>query len=102
MCMTASIVFFDVDPRDMPRVLAEFPNAVFEPAELRDEVLAATCKDAEIISTFITTPFTASVLEKLPNLKLLCTRSVGFDHLDMAYCREKGIVVCNVPDTDRT
>lgn len=94
----SSIVFFDVDPQDESRVRSRFPEAVFHPAGLTGDALVSACGDAEILSTFITTSFPRQVLEKLPNLKLLCTRSVGFDHVDMAYCREKGIVVTNVPD----
>jgi D-lactate dehydrogenase len=94
----SSIIFFDVDPQDESRVRSRFPEAVFYPADLTGDALVSACGDAEIISTFITTSFPREVLEKLPNLKLLCTRSVGFDHVDMAYCREKGIVVTNVPD----
>jgi D-lactate dehydrogenase len=96
--MLAPIVFFDVDAQDVPTVHATFPDAVFHPAGLTGDALVNACEGAEVISTFITTSFPRSVLERLPSLKLLCTRSVGFDHIDMAYCREKGITVCNVPD----
>lgn len=30
------------------------------------------------------------------NLKLICIAATGFDNVDVAYCREKGIAVCNV------
>ncbi len=85
----SSLVFLDVDDPEKAVVRAAFPDAVFESEHLAD---------AEIISTFITTPFPRDVIERLPNLKLLCTRSVGYDHIDMAACKEKGILVCNVPD----
>jgi len=41
---------------------------------------------------------TAMVLERLPNLKLLVTRSVGVDHIDLAEAARRGIPVCHVPD----
>jgi len=53
--------------------------------------------DAQIISTFLYSDVSATVLQQLPNLKLIATRSTGFDHIDTAYCQEKGITVCNVP-----
>jgi D-lactate dehydrogenase len=53
--------------------------------------------DAEIISTFIYSEVTAAVLKKLANLKMIATRSTGYDHIDLDYCRQAGIVVCNVP-----
>jgi D-lactate dehydrogenase len=34
----------------------------------------------------------------LPNLKLITTRSTGYDHIDCEYCKSKGILVCNVPE----
>lgn len=34
----------------------------------------------------------------LPDLRLVCTRSVGFNHIDLDACKKRGITVCNVPD----
>lgn len=53
--------------------------------------------DAEVISTFIYSTIDGTVLSKLPNLKLIATRSTGVDHLDVDTCRERDITVCNVP-----
>jgi len=53
--------------------------------------------DAEIISTFIYSDVSPAVLKKLANLKMIATRSTGYDHIDLEYCRQAGIVVCNVP-----
>lgn len=96
--MPPSIHFLDVEETDRSLVLQHFPQAVFHDASLRGSELIASLNDAEIISTFITTPFPRAIIEHLPSLKLLCTRSVGFDHIDIEACREKGITVCNVPD----
>lgn len=96
--MTHPILFLDVEPTERALVLERFPEAQFADAALRDDTLVEACRGAEIISTFITTPFPRSVLQKLPALKLLCTRSVGYDHIDVAMCREQDITVCNVPD----
>lgn len=30
-------------------------------------------------------------------LKLICVAATGYDNIDMEYCRERGITVCNVP-----
>ena len=90
-----SPVFFDVDASDAHHVNSRFPDALFLPADA-DPV--KECASAEVISTFITTPFPRTTIESLPKLKLLCTRSVGIDHIDAAACAEKGIIVCHVPD----
>lgn len=54
--------------------------------------------DAEIITTFIRSELSEAVLRQLPRLRLIVTRSTGFDHIDLDYCRGAGVTVCNVPD----
>lgn len=58
---------------------------------------AAKASQAEIITVFVNSVVDKSVIDALPNLKLLVTRSTGFDHIDAAYAQSKGITVCNVP-----
>jgi len=53
--------------------------------------------DADIISPFIYSDLGSEVLEKMPDLKLIATRSTGYDHIDLEFCRKKGIKVVNVP-----
>jgi D-lactate dehydrogenase len=53
--------------------------------------------DFDIISVFIYSNVDKQVLSKLSNLKLIATRSTGFDHIDIKKCNEKNIVVSNVP-----
>jgi D-lactate dehydrogenase len=53
--------------------------------------------DSEVISPFIYSKLDAAQLAKLPKLKLIATRSTGFDHIDMAVCKQRGITVSNVP-----
>ena len=54
-------------------------------------------KDYEVISTFIGSQLSAETLKQLENLKFITTRSTGFDHIDLDYCKEKEILVSNVP-----
>lgn len=54
-------------------------------------------QDAEIVSTFIYSDLSTGVLQALPHLRMIATRSTGFDHIDMRHCREKSVVVSNVP-----
>src|SRR3712207_5103419 len=53
--------------------------------------------DAEIVSTRTGSDLGADMLRRFPNLRLVATRSTGFDHVDREFCRANGIVVCNVP-----
>ena len=66
-------------------------------AEKLEEATVSKYQDAEIISTFIYSTLTKEILDQLPNLKFIATRSMGFDHIDTAVCKERGIVVSNVP-----
>lgn len=54
--------------------------------------------DAEVVSPFVYSKLDAGVLAGLPNLKLVATRSTGYDHIDFAWCGAHGVAVCNVPD----
>lgn len=47
---------------------------------------AALC---EIISVFIYSTVTAAILEKIPSVKAIMTRSTGFDHIDLAACHSE-------------
>ncbi len=91
-----NIVFLEVDAEDSARVRAQFPDALIISktiAEAMDE-----CASAEVISCFINSVFDEATLKKLPKLALLCTRSVGYDHIDLTACKKRNITVCNVPD----
>lgn len=54
--------------------------------------------DAEAITTFIKSAVTEPVLARLPLVRLIATRSTGYDHIDLEACRRRGVAVCNVPD----
>lgn len=93
-----SILFLEVDKEDRTFVQENFPEAKISEGVLQGKDLIESCKDSEAISCFINTRFSKDVIQKLPKLKLLTTRSVGYDHIDLAACNERGITVCNVPD----
>lgn len=40
----------------------------------------------------------AGLIEMLPSLQVIATRSVGFDHIDIETAQNRGIVVSNTPD----
>jgi D-lactate dehydrogenase len=54
--------------------------------------------EAEGISTFIDSRLDAATLAHFPRLRLIATRSTGYDHIDLGYCQAHGVTVCNVPD----
>jgi D-lactate dehydrogenase len=59
--------------------------------------LASEYADAEVVTIFIESDLSEPVLAALPNLKLIATRSTGYDHIDLEACRQRGVAVCNVP-----
>ncbi|MFP4248187.1 MAG: NAD(P)-dependent oxidoreductase [Armatimonadota bacterium] len=54
-------------------------------------------EDLTVASVFIGSDVDAEQLDRMPHVKLVCTRSTGYDHIDLDVCRERGIVACNVP-----
>lgn len=58
---------------------------------------AAKYRDAQVISLFVHSKIDANILTKMPYLKLIATRSTGYDHIDLEACKHHGITVSNVP-----
>ena len=63
--------------------------------EVQDKIELA--KKYEVISVFIYSKLDKTVLDQLPNLKMVATRSTGMDHIDVKECAARGIEVKNVP-----
>lgn len=57
----------------------------------------AEFSDAEVLAPFIYTPVGQPEIAALPKLKLITTRSTGYDHIDLIESNQRGITVCNVP-----
>ena len=58
---------------------------------------ARQIKDFEAVSVFIYSKIDEQIIREIPNLKLITTRSTGFDHIDIEKCKKQGITICNVP-----
>jgi len=72
--------------------------SIHPPLRTADEIVSAA-QGAEILC--MRDQFgkvTAEVFERLPDLKFVVTRSVGYDHIDLTEARQRGIPVSNVPD----
>jgi len=55
-------------------------------------------KKLAIVSIKSQSTITRNVLNNLPALKCLITRTVGTDHIDLIACKERAILVKNIPD----
>ncbi len=62
-----------------------------------DDSNISKIKDYQAISVFIYSKINSKTLSKLPKLKIIATRSTGFDHIDIKECKKRKIIVCNVP-----
>ena len=92
------IAFFETTDRDEAYLKDKLPghDLVFHKEALNAET-AEMAADCSIVSIFIYSEITGDVLEKMPEVKAIMTRSTGFDHINIAACNEKGVAVKNVP-----
>ena len=91
------VAFFEIEEWEKEFLKKSLQDAVLTDDELTVDN-APLYSDAEIISCFISITINRDLIDKLPNLKLIVTRSTGFDHIDVEYCKTKNIVVSNVPE----
>ena len=56
--------------------------------------------DAKAVSVFIHSRVGADFLAAHPGVKLITTRSTGYDQIDVAECTRLGVTVCNVSSVD--
>ncbi len=54
-------------------------------------------RDCDVLSVFVNSRVTAPMIDSMPNLKHLALRSTGYDHVDVAHAKAKGITVSYVP-----
>jgi len=91
------IVFFEVQNWEKENLHNSFPESVLVEEKLTAESVKKHT-DAEIVSTFINSSVNKEVIDALPQLKFITTRSTGYDHIDIDYCKSKNIIVSNVPE----
>ena len=96
------VAFFELEGWEEPIIRRELEEKGFEIVKLSKEPLKKSdlpkLKEVEAISVFIYSRIDKEVIKELPNLKIVTTRSTGFDHIDVEEAKRRGIAVCNVPD----
>ncbi len=92
------IIIFETKPRDKKFFKKELKqhSLTFVEEPLTEEN-AKKYKNAEIISTFIRSKVNKKAISQMPKLKLITTRSTGYDHIDLKEARKRKIIVSNVP-----
>ncbi len=66
------------------------------PGTIQEVPLSKYAK-ADVVSVFIYSVVKKDLLRSPKNLKLIATRSTGFNHIDVHAALKRGITVCNVP-----
>ncbi|MBI4733804.1 MAG: hydroxyacid dehydrogenase [Rubrobacteridae bacterium] len=97
--MAARVAFFEVESWEETYIkdkLDKLIDFTFFQDPLTTENIDLA-QEFEVISPFIYSEVNREVIESLPALRMIATRSTGFDHIDVAFCEEKDIVVSNVP-----
>ena len=79
---------------------AGFRLHMAEDAETRRKVLRHHCDDIRAALTIGTIGFTAEEMDELPNLGLICAQGVGFEGINVAAARERGIAVAHGPGSN--
>lgn len=62
-----------------------------------EDLIVSRIGDAEIV-ILNKCPITAATLDACPGVKLICVLATGYNVVDTAAAKERGIPVCNVPD----
>ncbi len=87
------IAHFDVDEELKAHLQDDvYPYSI---EEIRD---IAAFKDIEAISIKSQTRINTELRTHFPSLKMLITRTVGVDHIDLDYCKANGIEVFHIVD----
>ena len=98
------IGFFEIEDWEINRLKDQLSAAdlFFSKEKLNKDNLPAILRQRsgqsfDIISVFVGSIIDKEIIDAFPNLKLITTRSTGFDHIDLKTAQEKNISVAYVP-----
>ena len=79
--------------------LSDFEMTFFKESLCKDTKLTLKeYEDTVIISVFTSSKITSEVLNQFRNLRVIATRSVEYNHIDIEECRKRNIAVIHVND----
>jgi len=81
---------------DLLKQFAEVEGGVAEAPLPREELMAAI-GDKDGLLTLLVNRIDREIIDRARKLKIIANCAVGYDNIDVAYCREKGILVTNTP-----
>ncbi len=98
--MTSIIITQHIPAQTIARLQAAGPTVAYHdrldplpPDDLRTAVL-----DADAVICLLTDRMTTEVMGAAPRLRIIANVAVGYDNIDVAAARERGILVTNTPD----
>ncbi|HYG75033.1 MAG TPA: NAD(P)-dependent oxidoreductase [Planctomycetota bacterium] len=95
-----NVVFLELEAWERPYLEERLPAGhqytfLEQPVCADNAGLLAAC---DVLSPFIFSRVSKEVLASAAQLKLISTRSTGFDHIDLAAAKARGIQIANVPE----
>ncbi len=92
------IIFFEIEEWEAEYLRQSLPghSLLFTKEKLDKDHLPGD-GDIDAVSVFTKSKIDAPVMAALPKLKLIATRTTGYDHIDIAEAGKRGITVSSVP-----
>ena len=94
------IAFFEVTQKEknyIKKKLSRNFDLQFYQEPLTDGFDSKAILDASVISPFIYSVVSAKIISLIKKLKLIATRSTGFNHIDLTAAKKRKVAVANVP-----
>ena len=92
------IFFAEIENWEIDYIKTRLPNAeLFFSEKKLDKDNLPEQVDFDVISAFVGSVIDEDVLKNFPNIKMVTTRSTGFDHLNLKALKEKNVKVGYVP-----
>lgn len=92
------IVFYEASKLDRGQ-LTDFLKSTDHYWEFHEGTLqnSPINSEAEVLSVRLHSMVTRELMDTMPKLRLIATRSIETEHIDMAHAQQRGITVVNVP-----
>lgn len=92
------IAFFEIEQWEAEYLASKLQgHDLYFTKEKIDKDNLPQARDYEVISVFTGSKIDKAVVDEFSNLKLIATRTTGYDHIDVAHLTQKGIIVSSVP-----
>jgi phosphoglycerate dehydrogenase-like enzyme len=95
-----AVAVVDCEPEDEPRLerlRREAPTRVAFGPPGSDEIVERAAGAAVLVTLYTYTTVDTPVLERLPGLRLVATRTAGYSHVDVGAASARGVAVAAVP-----